>query len=481
MRYFVTALATLLLIGATGCFGGGSGSGSVLLGQMPQGYDMYITIDPESMDLAGILEMLEDVLPEDGIEKIEDLNLDLDPFSWDEWKEELGILQGEIGVISLTEDEEIVAFFLPCGDGAKLKEFVEDSDFGDTEFFAAGEYTVMVVAWDDDDLLDGLEDALADDPLSTEDDFIEMNSATVVNNSCINFFFSEEVAEVPIYGAFSSTSSESVLKITVITDNDEVELYTGLAGEGLQSGSIKFPENTMAAVRYTLDMEWLAAEYENLLDGTATTNLEDIEAGLPFIGFESLEEFIAVFQGDFCISIQEIKLDEYNEFESMEGTIAISLRDPDKFMSSLDMVSLFAEADRDEIDDITIYEINENGESFWYFIADDVFYVTMNINPEDILDGVSAGDYFRGDVASSGFMGGAVDPEGILEGIQADDDTEEIIAALFEDRAVFSVSIDGQMFTSTTVAGPDVLKSLISLVGLFAEKADGSVDSYDMI
>ncbi|MEA3266084.1 MAG: hypothetical protein U9P42_03985, partial [Candidatus Fermentibacteria bacterium] len=165
----------------------------------------------------------------------------------------------------------------------------------------------------------------------------------------------------------------------------------------------------------------------------------------------------------------------------MEGTIAISLLDPDKFMSSLDMVSLFADAERDEIGDITTYEISENGESFFYFIADNIFYVTMNIDPRDILDGVSAGDYFRGDVASSGFMGGAVDPAGVLEGIQADDDTEEIIAALFDDRAVFSLTIDGQMFTSTTVAGPDVLKSLISLVGLFAEKAGESSTSYDMI
>ncbi len=478
MRYLITTLVSLLLITVTGCMGGGE---SVLLGQMPQGYDMYITIDPEAMDLAGILEMLEDVLPEDGIEEIEDLDLDLDPFSWDEWKEELGILDGEIGVLSLTEDEDVVALFLPCGDGAQLKEFIEDSDFGDTEFFTHGDYTVMVIVWDDDDQLEDFEDALADDPLSMNEDFIAMNSATVVDNSCIDFFFSADVADVPIYGAFSSTSSESVLKITMITDNEEVELYTGLAGEGIQSGNIKFPENTMAAMRYTLDMDWLAAEYDNLLDGTANTNLDDIEAALPFIGFESLEEFIAVFQGDFCVSIKEIELDEYNEFKSMEGTIAISLKDSEKFMSSLDMVSLFAEADRNEIGDITTYEINENGESFWYFIAEDVFYVTMNIDPEDVLDGVSAGDYFRGDVASSGFMGGAVDPEGILEGIQADDDVEEIITALFENRAVFSVAVDGQMFTSTTVAGPDVLKSLISLAGLFAEKSGESAVSYDMI
>jgi len=471
VKFFMTALIVVLLIAVTGCFGGG-GEASVLMNQMPDGYGMYIIIDPEAMDLAGILETLEDNLPEDALEEIEDADLEIDPFDWDEWKEELGILDGEIGIISLTEDEDLVAIFLPCGDGSKLEEFIEDSDFGDTEFFTHGEYTVMVIVWDDDDLLDDLEDALEGELLSSDQDFITMSNATSLENSCVNFFFSEDVAEVPIYGVFSSNSDESVLKVTVITDNDEVELYIGMAGEGLQSGNIKFPENTMAAVRYTLDMDWLAAEYENMLDGTASTNLEDIEAGLPFIGFDSLEEFIAVFEGDFCVTLQRLELDEYSEFESAEGIMAISLRDSEKFMSSLDMVSLFAEADREEIGDVTVYEIRESGENFWYFIADDVFYVSMNTHPEDILGGISAGDYFGDGVASEGFMGGAVDPEGILEGIDADDDVEEIITTLFENRAVFSITVDGQMFTSTAVAGPDVLKSFVSLVAVLGAFED---------
>ncbi len=479
----MTAVFAVLLVAVSGCFGGG-GEGSALLGQMPRGYDLYITIDPETMDLAGVLEALEDNLPEDAMEEIEDSDLDIDPFDWAEWKDGMGIRDGEIGIISLVEDDELVAFFLPCSDRTLLEEFIEDNGFGETEFFTSGEYTVMVVAWDDDDLLDDLEDALEEEPLSSDQDFIAMNSATDVDHSCINFFFSEEVTEVPIYGAFSSNSNESVLKVTVITDNDEVELYIGMAGEGLQSGNIKFPENTMAAVRYTLDMEWLAAEYENMLDDSASVNLEDIESGLPLIGFSSLEEFIAVFEGDFCIALQEVELDEYSEFESAEGIMAISLRDSEKFMSSLDMVSLFADADRRELGEVTVYEIRENGESFWYFIADDVFYVSMNTDPEEIIDGISAGDYFGDGVASEGFMGGAVNPEGILEGINADDDVEEIITTLFENRAAFSISVDGQMFTSTAVAGPDVLKSLVSLVaviGSYSRDGESGTTSYDMI
>lgn len=461
----MTLMVVVLLVTATGCFGGRS-DGSILMGQMPRGYDMYITIDPEAMDLAGILEVLENNIPEDAIEDIEDADLGIDPFVWDEWKEELGILDGEIGIISLIEDKDLVAIFLPCGDGSRLEKFIEDSDFGDTEFFTHGEYTVMVIVWDDDDLLDDLEDALEEEPLSSDNDYITIGSATELDRSCINFFFSEEAAEVPIYGAFSTNSNESILKVTVITDDDKVELYSGMLGEGLHSGNIKFPENTMAAVRYTMDMDWLTAEYENLIDDQANTNLADIETALPFIGFESLEEFIAVFQGDFCITLQKLELDEYSELESMEATIAISLKDAEKFMSSMDVISLIAEANREEIDGVTAYEIRENGDSFRFFISDDVFYGSMNIDPHDIMDGISAGDYFRGDVASRGFIGGAADPQGIMEGIHAEDDVEEIITTLFKNRAVFSITSEGQMFTSTTVTGPDVLKSFVSLVAV---------------
>ena len=324
----------------------------------------------------------------------------------------------------------------------------------------------MVVEWDDDDLLDDLEDALAGDPLSSDGDFVTMSSAAIVGAPCISFFISEDVSEVPFYGAFSSNDHESVLKITMVTDDEEVEIYSELLGSGLQSGNIKFPENTMAAIRYTIDMNRLSAEYESLLEGNDNAGLEQIEAGLPFIGFDSLEEFIAVFQGDFCVTLHKLELDEFSELESIEGTVAISLLDPDKFMSSMDMISMLADADREEIDGITTYEINENDEDIWYFICDDVFYISMNVEPRDIMDGISADGFFGSGVASQGFVGGAVDPEGILEGIDAEGEVEEIITDLFEDKVVFSVVADGQMFTSTTIAGPDVLKTFVSLVAV---------------
>ncbi|MCK5786391.1 MAG: hypothetical protein KAH54_07520 [Candidatus Sabulitectum sp.] len=468
MKYLMMTLATVLMVSATGCIGGGgSGEVSELLGQMPGGYDVYVVIDPEAMDLEGILEILEDNLPDDAIDELEDNDLGIDdPFDWADWKEELGILEGEIGLIVLTEDDDLLAFFLPCGDGAKLKEFVDNSDVDETEFFALGDYTVMVVEWDNDDLLDDLEDALAGDPLSSDGDFVTMSSAAIVDAPCISFFISEDVSEVPFYGVFSSNDHESVLKITAVTDDEKVEVYSEILGSGLQSGNIKFPENTMAAIRYTIDMNWLSEEYESLLQGNGNARLEEIEAGLPFIGFDSLEEFIAVFQGDFCVTLHKLELDEFSEFESIEGTLAISLLDSDKFMSSMDMISMLADADREEIDGITTYEINESGKDIWYFICDDVFYISMNVEPRDIMDGISADDYFGSGVASEGFMGGAVDPEGITEGVHAEDDVEEIITTLFEDRVVFSVAADGQMFTSTTIAGPNALKSFVSLIAV---------------
>ncbi len=477
MRFLLTAIFAMLLGSVTGCFGG---QGPSLLGQMPQGYDMYITIDPEVMDLAEILEALEDNLPEDALEKIEDINLELDPFAWDQWKEELGIQNGEIGVISLTEEEEIVAFFLPCGDGSKLEEFIEDNDFGDTEFFAYGDYTVMVVAWDDDDLLDDLEEALAGETLLLDPDFISMNNSGQVENSCINFFFSKEVTDVPIFGAFSSTSEESILKISVIADNEEIEFYLDVLGDGLQSDNIKFPENTMAAMRYNFNMDWLAQEYEAIAEKSGDNSLEEIESGLPFIGFSSLEEFISIFQGDFCISLQEIELDNDGEFETGQAAIAISLLDSETLSSSISMLSMIPEASIETFDAVTAYLIEESDQEFWVFIANDVLYVSMNADPDDILQGISAGDYFSNSIAEEGFMGGLVNPEAVMDGIDAEEDIVEIITALFKDRVEFSVQADGQMFTATTTAGPDVLKSFISLLGVIAA-SNGASSSYDMI
>ncbi|GEM_PF-1684861 len=470
MKYITTGLAAVLLVSAAGCFGGEAG-GSALLGQLPRGYHMYVVFDPEAMDLDGILETLEQSLPEDVLENAEDSDMVINPFSWADWKEGMGLRDGEIGIVALTEDEELVAFFLPCTDQIKLESFVEENDFGDTEFFPYGDYTVMVIKWDDDDLLEDLEDALEGASLSADNEFTAMQEAAPLAGSFISFYFAEEVAEVPIYGSFSSDNSESVLKVTVTVDDSDVQQYVLMAGSGLQSNSIVLPENTMAAVRFTLDMNRAVQQYTDMAEESGESGFAEIEAGLPFIGFDSMEEFFSVFQGDFCITIQNMEINEHGDPENMEGIMAISLADAEKFDSSLSAVSLFAEADREEIDNVVTYKIDNSGQNLWYFISDDVFYVTMNVHPEDVMDGISAGDYFQG-VASEGFFGGAVDPAGIIQGVQAEDDVEEIITTLFENRAVFSVSMEGNTITSTTVAGPGVLKSLVSLVSVFASYGD---------
>lgn len=480
MRILSMLLVTGLLIAFTGCFGGG-GANPVLMGQMPRGYHMYITIDPEAINIARLLEALEESLPEDVLEDIDEEDLGLNPFDWAEWKESFSIEDGEIGLMSLTEDEEFVAIFLPCSDQSKLEEFIEDGDFGDTEFFTHGEYTVLVVSCDDDDLLDDLEDALEDDLLATDEEYQRMLAANDSDNSCMQFMFSKAVAEVPIYAALSLNENESVFKTTVIAEDTELDEYIGVLGEGLISNNIKFPDNTMAATRLTLDIEWLIEEYDNLADDSGNRDLDDVESGLPFIGFSTMEEFLGIFQGDFCVAVQEIELDSYGEPEGAEGVLAISLTDSEKLSASLSSVAMMAEADTDEVNGVDVYGISESGEDIWFFINDDVFYISMNIDPEDIIDGISAGDYFHGGIASEGFMGGTADPEKIMDGIQTEEDVQDIIEAIFENRADFSITVNGQIFTSTITAGPDVLESLVSLAGLMAASGYDSASSIEMI
>jgi hypothetical protein len=458
LKHLVVVLIAAALAVTAGC---GAGK-PALMGQLPAGYDLYLTFNPESVDLAGILETLGNTLPNDILDELDDSDLNIDPFKWEEWKEELGIQDGEIGVISLTENDELVAFFLPCGDGSKLKEFIEESDLDEPEYFSYGEYTVMVIVWDDDDLLDDLEDALENEPVSSDESYTAMLEASGSAESDLAFMFAESVAEVPVYGTFNAENDASVLKVTVITDDDNIEQYSSLLGSGLLNSDIMFPVNTMAATRFTLDMDQLADNYDDLADAFGSRNVEDIENALPAIGFGSIPEFLAVFQGDFCVALQALEVDSYGEPEGGEAMLAISLTDSEKLVSALSMGAIMAEAETDELDGVTAYSISEGGEEFWFFIADDVLYASMNIDPEDILDGITAGDYFGSGEASQGFMGGAADPERVMEGISADNDVEDIITAIFEDRAEFSIASDGQVFTLTAVAGPGIIKTLVT-------------------
>ena len=467
MKYLSSAVVLIVVIAFTGCFGPSSSNGGVeLLGQMPQGYDMYMVLNPEGIGLEQILASLRENLPEDVLADLDEEDIPFDIFDWQEWKEGMALRDGAIGVFSLTEDDDFVAFFLPCENQTQLESFIQDNDFGETEFFTSGEYTVMVVAWDDDEQLTDLEDALNDGVIADQSDFEKMNEKISTTDASIAFFFSDKVAEVPIFGTFSANSDESRLEISVITDDEEVPQFLNFFGEGLISDNIRFTENTMSAVRFTVDIEALKAGYDEM------SNIEEVEAGLPFIGFESMEEFLSIFEGDICVAFQKLELDDHDEPTEVEGMIALSLTDTEKLESSFQMISAIASAETEEFGDVLAYQVTQEDNDIWYFISDNVFYVSFNTRPSDIIDGTEAKDFFADGIAVEGFFGGAADPEGIMEGLEGKPEMQEIITALFEERIEFSVSAEDQMFTSVIVAGPDVLESAIALIPAAAAFAD---------
>jgi len=457
MRLLSFIAAAALLILSAGC--GGQSPG--LLGRMPRGYDAYITIDPEKADLAGILAALEDKLPDYAIEDIRESDIGLDPFDWSEWKTELGLEDGEIGILGLSDKMEFLAFFLPCGDGEKLRSFVENSGAGEAEFLEMDEYTVMVINWNDDDQIDELEEALAGEPLSSDETFASMMERAQVDGPAVSFVFFQEITEVPVLGMLARSQVETVLSIAVEIEDGEFQQYSGMMGEGLQSNSIRIPENTMAATRTTIDMDWLISEYDEL-DGVSRADIEDIENGLPFIGFDSMEEFLAAFQGDFCVTVSEIELDSYGEFETGSGLIAISLAEPELLEAALSTVSSLAGAETERNDDFTAYLIEDSSQEIWFFISDGVLYITINIEPDEVTGGIAAQDFFSGS-SSDGFMGGLADPGKVLRGISMDSGTEELIQNIFSGRAEFSISVDGDFVSATIYAGPAALESLIMI------------------
>ncbi len=142
--------------------------------------------------------------------------------------------------------------------------------------------------------------------------------------------------------------------------------------------------------------------------------------------------------------------------------MAISLTEPDKLQSSLDMISAFTDGRRENQGDYTAYMIESGRDEIWYFIAEEVLYVSYNISPEEITDGVGAGEFFSG-TASRGFMGGAANPAMMVQGLSLDSETESAILSLFDENTSFSVSFDGRTAYSEFSAGPGALEAIVSL------------------
>ncbi|HPF33758.1 MAG TPA: hypothetical protein PK907_12155, partial [Candidatus Sabulitectum sp.] len=251
--------AALMTLAACGDGPGDPG----LMGRLPGGYDAYITIDPERANFPEILEIVEDNLPEYELNDIEEMDLGLDLFDWNDWVDELGIEPGEIGFVGMGEDMEFLAVFLPC-DGEKLMDFVESAGGGDeTEFLEMDGYTVMVIAWEDDAQIDELEEALRN-PLSEDEDFQAMAARAVMDDPAVAFLFYEEITEFPVMCFVSDDGDATEISMAMIFDDEEMEMYADIFAEGLQSRSIMLPGNTMAAVRTSFDAETLIDRYDEM-------------------------------------------------------------------------------------------------------------------------------------------------------------------------------------------------------------------------
>lgn len=459
MKQVLSAAVLALFLTVAGC--GGKGD-TGLMGRLPQGYDAYITFDPERADLSEILETVEKNLPDNSLADIEDAGIPFNVFDWGEWKDELGLEPGEIGIAGLSDEMEFLALFLPAGNGEKLAGFFENEGIGgEVEFLRMEEYTVVIVNWNNENQIDDLEDALGESPLKDSEVFMAMAEKVSSDNPAISFVFFQEITEFPMMCVVSRGEDDTEISYSVMLEDNALSGYSDFFGNGLQSGSIMFPENTMAALRFSIDTAGLALNYEDAAE-TEDAGVKDIEAGLAFIGFSSIKEFIEVFRGDFCVAVSEIEVDRNGEPRGGAGLLALSLADPEKLATSLNMISVLAESERESFSDYTAYHLETGDEEIWYFISNDVLYVSFNTDPGDITGGMNASGFFRGSSAD-GFMGGAANPEMVVGGLSLDRDTEELILGVFAETADFSVSFDGTLAYSTATVGPDALTAIVSL------------------
>ncbi len=106
--------------------------------------------------------------------------------------------------------------------------------------------------------------------------------------------------------------------------------------------------------------------------------------------------------------------------------------------------------------------IESGRDEIWYFIAEEVLYVSYNISlkrsPTESGQGSSSPEPPPG-----GFMGGAANPAMMVQGLSLDSETESAILSLFDENTSFSVSFDGRTAYSEFSAGPGALEAIVSL------------------
>lgn len=413
----IVSISAVMLLLVSGC---GPGKQATLLDSMPEGYTLYFVFDPVSLGVEEILEKSEDLLeayPSD-LDHAEAL-LGFSPLDWSGWVETFALSEGEdIGfLVEISNDEpELIVVYLPSEDGERIESFFEQ--FGElgikTGFFERDNHIIVTMA-DTDDLIDEFEENLDGGTLSDNEKFMELRSVLEPDDVSLEVYLSTVPDEDFESFLASLNVKESTLELSaaIIGEYSDIAILGEVLSDGQNNADILIPEDAAAVFRISVDIN-SAAEM-------AQENFPpDAQMGIAMMGFESLNDMMSMFSGDFIVAA--------GKDDIINVMISIGLDDSEAASEFLSRLSGFAamggetgietftfsgsEAYRFEVpdgDDMREVEVG---------IHDNALYIVSGYSLDNIVDGENLESYVGGigiDAENRGGMFAAADIEEVME------------------------------------------------------------------
>lgn len=340
-RIAALAVAGLLMVFlSAGC---GGGRDPQLLGRMPSGLDFYLTVSQEEAGVAGILESLDDAGLRTSPEwSAAAASLGMDPLSWDDWVSSMGLdPTDEIGLAGYMGGDvpSALVVFLPVSDSNRLEAFVSA---------IPGDAPLQLRSWREgwwamyasevpQQLEMIVEEVEGGRTLADDEDFQRLWSGVSRRQASVYAYLrmpAREELETLLLAAGAEGTVASASIAMVPSDP--------AAAEGLEvmrrgpAGSVPgLPDDVDMVLRSTVDMDRVTEMAEGQLP-------PDAQQGLAMMGFDSVEDMLAMFSGDSWMAVDL-------SGSNVRGLAVVGLRDASAMEGLLSRVSGFAAMGGQEI------------------------------------------------------------------------------------------------------------------------------------
>lgn len=336
--FCAVAVAALLL---PGCGGGGRPG---LMGELPPGMDIYLTMSPEGVGVREILGSLRETALGGSEElAIAGSALGIDPLSWDEWVTATGLdPDAEMGVAVYASGSQpsAVALFLPVSDPATLESFLD---------VIPEDEEVRLSRWRDDmwvilasevpQQLDMMAEALdSGERLADDQDFARLWDALGGGGADAHLYVrTHDRPELEaVLLALEEDGGVARVRAAALPSGPQFARSLSVMERGPAGDRPGLPSDVDLVVRSTVSMD--------AVDDMVRDQMPpDAEQGLAMLGFESVDDMLAMFSGDSWGAV-DLSSDQ------IRGLAVIGLDDAGAMEGFLSRLSGFAAMGDQQVD-----------------------------------------------------------------------------------------------------------------------------------